>query len=34
MSLGAGTKEIGNFVPKVTETTAPEEAHAGGDHGH
>ena len=30
MSLGAGTKEVGFFVPKVAEPPAVEEAHAGG----
>jgi NADH-quinone oxidoreductase subunit J len=34
MSLGAGTKETGFFVPKVTEPQETEDAHAGGHHGH
>ena len=34
MSLGAGTKEVGIFTPKITEPDTPEEVHAGGQHGH
>jgi hypothetical protein len=35
LSLGAGTKDIGFFVPKVTEPPETEDAHAaGGHHGH
>jgi NADH-quinone oxidoreductase subunit J len=32
MSLGAGTKEVGFFVPKVTEPPEVEDAGAGGGH--
>ena len=34
MPVGAGTKEVGFFVPKVVEPPAVEDAHAGGQHGH
>ena len=34
MSVGAGTREVGFFVPKVVEPPAVEEAHAGGHDGH
>ena len=34
MSLGAGTREVGIFTPKVTEQDTREEVHAGGQHGH
>jgi NADH-quinone oxidoreductase subunit J len=34
MTVGAGTKEVGFFVPKVEEPPAVEEAHAGGHDGH
>ena len=34
MTVGAGTKEVGFFVPKVVEPPAVEEAHAGGHDGH
>jgi hypothetical protein len=34
MSVGAGTRDVGIFTPKVAEPAAPEEVHAGGQHGH
>jgi NADH-quinone oxidoreductase subunit J len=34
MSIGAGTRDVGFYVPKVAEPPAVEEAHARGQHGH
>jgi NADH-quinone oxidoreductase subunit J len=34
MSVGAGIKEVGIFVPKITQPAESENVHAGGRHGH
>jgi NADH-quinone oxidoreductase subunit J len=34
VSVGAGVRELGIYRPKVSETEEPEDASAGGHHGH
>ena len=34
MAVGAGTRDVGVFTPKIAEPAAPEDVHAGGQHGH